>query len=284
MEIQESYKILKVSQGSEWKQIKSAYHSLAKQYHPDLFAGDSSYENQFKKIVLAFKTLEVHYKGRGFWSRWTDRAKRTFLPNKIGNVDVKISSGLEPDPKSADLLSEQTSPHVIPAGWKKFLYDRARRIRKGIHRYEKIFLPHDAQTTITIDSTTAWVGGTLKVHTCAGNVRVKIPRGVYHNMFLRVPGKGDSAYLTGLPGDLLLQIRILSARQFEKGDTDCFYRIKIPKLFVEAGKVLTLETHEGPIKFVVPKNTIDGQTFALKARPVLKNPSPINHIVTVHLV
>lgn len=284
MEIQESYKILNVPQGADWKIIKSAYHSLARQYHPDLFPGDTQYETQFKTIVAAFKTLEAHYKDRGFWSCWTDRAKRTLRSNRTRKVDIKISPGLGIERQAADTLTERTFFNFFPESWKKFLNDGGRRIQNGVHRYEKIFLPHDVQTTITIDSATASTGGSLKVHTCSENIRVKIPRGVYQGMFLRLPGKGEPAYLTGLPGDLLLKIRILPARPFEKGDADCFYRINIPKLFVESGKVMTLETHEGPIKFVVPKNTIDGQTFALKARPVMKNPSSINHIVTVHLV
>jgi molecular chaperone DnaJ len=51
------YKILSVGENASQEEIKKAYRNLAKRYHPDHNPGDTSAEERFKEISLAFEVL-----------------------------------------------------------------------------------------------------------------------------------------------------------------------------------------------------------------------------------
>ncbi|MFQ5716224.1 MAG: DnaJ domain-containing protein, partial [Nitrospinales bacterium] len=60
MPLNECYKILNVSPGAEWEEVKRAYRDLAKQFHPD--RNPRASEAQFKQISESFHRLELYYK------------------------------------------------------------------------------------------------------------------------------------------------------------------------------------------------------------------------------
>src|SRR3954464_1607750 len=66
------YEVLGVPSDATEKQIKSAYKTLAKKYHPDLNGGDKTAEDKFKEISQAYTML-------------TQPAKET--PQMAGNFD-----------------------------------------------------------------------------------------------------------------------------------------------------------------------------------------------------
>ncbi len=51
------YDILGVSENASEEEIKKAFRSLAKKYHPDRNKGDKTAEDRFKEISEAYETL-----------------------------------------------------------------------------------------------------------------------------------------------------------------------------------------------------------------------------------
>ena len=51
------YQVLGVAQGVGDGDIRDAFHSLAKNFHPDVNAGDAVAERRYKEITLAYDTL-----------------------------------------------------------------------------------------------------------------------------------------------------------------------------------------------------------------------------------
>ena len=62
MQIVECFKILNVSPGEDWRKVRKSYHSLAKQFHPDINPEKRSDDTRLKEINQAFEYLETHYK------------------------------------------------------------------------------------------------------------------------------------------------------------------------------------------------------------------------------
>ena len=60
MRLSECYRLLRVSPGIGWREIKKSYHDLAKKLHPDANPGDPENELRFKEISQAYKILELH--------------------------------------------------------------------------------------------------------------------------------------------------------------------------------------------------------------------------------
>ena len=55
------YRVLNVSPGVNWVDVKKSYRALALKYHPDHHPDVEGYESRFKEISRAFKVLESHY-------------------------------------------------------------------------------------------------------------------------------------------------------------------------------------------------------------------------------
>lgn len=53
--------LLDLEHPAEAKKIKSQYRELVKKYHPDVNGGNSTAEDTFKKITLAYQHLIAHY-------------------------------------------------------------------------------------------------------------------------------------------------------------------------------------------------------------------------------
>lgn len=83
------YETLGVKNTASFEEIKAAYKSLAKKYHPDKHQGDKYYEDQFKKINSAYQTL-------------SDLQKRRLY-------DLKLHYSQNPPPKSAKATTDSAS-------------------------------------------------------------------------------------------------------------------------------------------------------------------------------
>ena len=90
----ECYRILNVSPSVNWTEVKKSYRSLALKFHPDHHPGIKGYENRFKEISSAFKTLEVHYQDfrRHEWEYSFDDNAEDALSGKTCAVDLETPS------------------------------------------------------------------------------------------------------------------------------------------------------------------------------------------------
>lgn len=87
MEYKDYYKILGVDKKASDAEIKKAFRTLAKKYHPDLHQGDKANEEKFKEINEAYEVLsdkEKRQKYDAFGSNYDFRGGQNFNPNDFG--------------------------------------------------------------------------------------------------------------------------------------------------------------------------------------------------------
>ncbi|HMP50703.1 MAG TPA: DnaJ domain-containing protein, partial [Candidatus Melainabacteria bacterium] len=60
------YQTLGVNRTATQKDIKSAYRSLARKYHPDANQGDKASEEKFKEITEAYEVLKDEEKRKKY--------------------------------------------------------------------------------------------------------------------------------------------------------------------------------------------------------------------------
>lgn len=267
-DLAECYRILNVAEGSAFNDVKKAYRTLAKKYHPDLNPDDPDTETHFKRINHAFEVLKNHYTLKRVWRSWEHRQRPQQTP-------VENAQTSPPPPQAEERPAVVPFPEVL----KELFSQWGKRMQKSFEEYEKILFPLDVQTTVTVDAATASKGSTIKVQTGSEKFEVTVPLSSWNSFVLRVPEKGNSGLFNKKRGDLLVNIQVLPATQPASTKSQN-YKIQIPRQSVQMGRVMTLHTQEGPIKFFLPKDVSDGQTFTLKAKPR----SESSHLVTVHLV
>jgi DnaJ-class molecular chaperone len=256
MQIAECFKILNVSPGDEWPKVRKSYHSLARQLHPDINPvrrdiqlGDA----QLKVINQAFEKLETHYKAHS-------------LPDNRKTVD-------RGNTKFGSLLKTIRDNPVIQSAYRSSL--------DFIEELDNKAFQLDIQKNIKISGSVLQKGGSLNLKSGKESFAVKIPSGDWNQMSLRVTGKGERSLFSQRRGDLLLNLSVPIEKITITDSSRFSYEMKIPPEKIAGRRIMTLNSSEGPIKFILPLNTRDGQSFTLRSDWGGK-PETL-HILTVRL-
>ncbi|MDA8561186.1 DnaJ domain-containing protein [Nitrospinae bacterium] len=256
MQIAECFKILNVSPGDEWLRVRKSYHSIARQIHPDINSvrGDIQLgDARLKEINQAFEKLEKHYKTH-------------IVPDNRRIVDrgnTKLGSVLK---------TLRDSPFVQSA---------YRSSLDFLEELDNKAFQLDIQKDIKISGSVLQKGGSLNLKSGKESFAVKIPSGDWNQMSLRVAGKGERSLFSQRRGDLLLNLRVPIAEIAITDSSRFSYEMKIPPEKITGRRTMTLNSSEGPIKFILPRNTRDGQSFTLRSGWGGK--SETLHILTVRL-
>lgn len=266
MDIQDCYQILKVEQGADWADVKKSFHMLAREYHPDHNAGNRVSEEKFKEISLAYETLERWIRTQPFAYRVYSHA----VPVK-DRVSLSASGSL----KNFDFL---------PDGVNRALSRWTGRVWLWLQRYERKWLELDVEKAVMIDPVTAAKGGIIKIKNPAGSFHVQVPREAPNEMMLRIPGKGEIGLFNREAGDLLLKIKVDHGRKRPAGISEFFYHVQFDRGQLQNPQVKTLETHAGPIQYILPDKVRAGQSFVLKSKPHPQTGKVSHHILVVDLI
>ncbi|MEK9628894.1 MAG: DnaJ domain-containing protein [Nitrospinota bacterium] len=249
MQITKCFEILQVESDAPWQVVKKSYYTLAKKLHPDVNTVCPDAELKFKEINQAFQVLRTHFR----------------RPSEEALVKVDTSRNTW----NALWQSLRKNPRLIK--WKEDFTEALIKLDTLIFNLN---IHKKVQVPITAKNSGA------SIHMKAGREKfdVKIPAGDWSQMSLCIPGKGETSLFSKRRGDLILNLQILKNETVTSGESSLFYEMDIDRN--KLGRVMTLNSSEGPIRFVLPGNTVDGQTFCLKSRLGSRQ----KHILKVKLV
>jgi curved DNA-binding protein len=264
-----------------WVDIKKSYHRLAKRYHPDLNPRNIICENKFKELNGAFKMLENHYKGpkknrrQSVFSIFQTRPKP---PSKFAEGSFYPAEVIDDSPSKP--TDSPRGAKEKKRGWGRW----SKSIQAGFNKLERKIFLLDARKNVRVSPQTAANGGIIRLNNRKETFQVKIPPGDWSRMSLRVPEKGESSLFGKKRGDLVLNIQVIQPEQLDADQSKFFYELQVTREKILSTRVQTLDSVQGPIKFVLPKSTRDGQTFTLKYQSRSDSKSSPDHVVKVHLV
>jgi DnaJ-class molecular chaperone len=278
------YKTLGVARTASTSDIKSAYRRLAKQYHPDLNAGNAE---RFKDISGAYDILSDSTKrgkfdrgeidpfgkerpGAGFWRTWGGRGRahgaggqrRTFNFNEFIDEDDDIF---------ADIFRPGGGRAQAGGGTDT----RGRDTVKNTNY--KLNVPFGEATAGVRKRVTLSDGKT---------VDMAIPAGSETGTKLRLKGQGRLGPDGVTQGDALIEITVEPHEYFTRDDRDI--RVEIPITLYEAvlGESIVVPTIHGNVTLKVPANSNSGTTLRLKGKgvPASKGASAGDQYVTLRVV
>lgn len=282
MQVPEYYRILEVSKDASPEEIRRAYRSLARKYHPDVNPNDSQAEERFKQINEAYEVLSDPEKRKkydqlganwsryqqaggdpeGFdWSQWfSTEGGRGGQTRTYTNVDLN------------DLFGSGGGSGVF-SDFFEAMFGAGRGRTAG--RQGFAMAGRDLEETVEITLEEAYRGTTRIVQVGDRRLEVKIPPGVATGSRVRVAGEGEPGVNGGASGDIYLIIQVREEPNIERQGNDLHMRLPVDLYTLLLGGEVRVETFKGPVSLKIPPETKAGQTFRLRKRgmPVLRNPS-----------
>lgn len=231
------YKILGVDRNTDEKELKKAYKTKAMKYHPDR-GGD---ENKFKELNEAYDILKDPQKKAAYdrygTTNMNNMGGENFTYNFNGDINdifnnffgggpFNRANSYRNRPRNADINIEATLD----------LED----VQNGKSLIASYRLPNGRQENVNID----------------------IPPGVENNNFIKFNGLGSDSVSNAPRGDLIVKVRILRHKTFERDGPNLYTKIKVNIFDLMLGTKKEIRTLSGKnLSISIPKGTQTGTMF-----------------------
>jgi curved DNA-binding protein len=295
------YAVLGVARDAGPDDIKKAFRTLARKYHPDAATGvtdKAAAEEKFKEINEAHEVLsdpEKRQKYDRLGARWEEAGAHEPPPGSGGAAAWGGSGGREfhfGGTGFSDFFEQYFSGgsrYGFPRDWEDMAQDAAAeagRPRRG----------HDIEGDILVTLEEA-MHGTLRpislqtINRQTGEAQthsfqVRIPPGAMDGRRIRVPGQGEPGRNGGEAGDLYLRVRHAAHPDFSTREADLLHDLDVAPWELVLGAEIVVPTLDGSIKLKIPAGSTDGQIFRVRGRGLPKGKSSERGdlLVTVRVV
>lgn len=252
----ELYEVLGVSKDASAEELRQAYRSLAKKYHPDLNPGDALAEETFKSVQVAYDVL-------------SDKDKRRQYD--AGEIDAdgnEIQRGFYRDYAEAD----QSNPYQSTAGYDDLsgIFSDLFRAQGGKSENASVRMRGgDVRYSLEISFLEAMNGEKKRVLMPDGrSLDITIPVGHRDGQILRLRGQGLPGLGGGEPGDAYVQVHVSPHPQFHRQGNNIHIDLPIALHEAVLGGKVHVPTVNGMVSMTVPPGSNTGDTLRLRGKGV----------------
>lgn len=281
LEFKDYYRVLGVPPQATDEQIKKAFRTLARKYHPDVAKDKKTAEEKFKELNEAHEVLS-HSESRKKYdllgADWKAGPQHSPPPDRSGAQ----STGREAGGETFKFQFEGTGfsdffeqffggradgPHLSssfdpPASGGGDDEPEAKQRGRDIHGDILITLDEvlkGAMRDISVRRTNARTG---QEETATYSVR--IPAGVQAGQSIRVPGKGGEAMEGGHPGDIFLQVHYAQHPDWQARGMDVVGHLDLAPWEAVLGATVRVQTLEATVSVKVPAGTQQGHQLRVR--------------------
>jgi DnaJ-class molecular chaperone len=268
--MRDPYEVLGVSKSASEAEIKKAFRTLAKKYHPDTKGGDAAAQKKFQEISGAYDIIGDKDKRAKFDAGEIDAQgnPRGFDPGQHGGFRGGPFGG-------------QGGPRDFHFTWTDQDGDTAQGFRaedlfadllgglggRGGRQQPRAGQDFAVSTTVSFEE--AARGGQRRVVLPNGEqLDVKIPPGLRDGQQIRLKGRGGAGRRGGPPGDVMIQVSVAPHPYFVRDGRDL--RMELPVTLKEAvlGGKVPVPTLTGTVSLSIPQNSNTGNTLRLKGKGI----------------
>jgi curved DNA-binding protein len=273
------YEALGVPRDASAEDIRRAYRSLARHYHPDINKEPGA-EDRFKEMSEAYDVLRDPEKrarydrfgARGGPGRAGAGAGDGGFGGFTGSEDFEGASFDVGDGDFSDLFDQ--------------LFSR-RGARRGSPFEGFSMRGGDLEAVLELGLTEAAAGGRRWLSIDGHSVEVDIPRGVRDGQVIRVPGQGAPGAGGGPSGDLILRIRIRPHPNFRVEGGDLYTDVPVAPWEAALGAEVPVPTLDGTARVKVPAGSSCGRRLRLRGQGLPGNaqtpPGDLYAVVTIQV-
>jgi curved DNA-binding protein len=283
VEFKDYYQVLGVTPKATDEEIKKAFRTLARKYHPDVARDKKSAEEKFKEINEANEVLSNPESRRKFdqlGADWKTGAHSRPPPGRGGGQPTgRPARGGEDD-----FQFEGTG---FSDFFEQFFGGRAGRSRgtsaanagefgHGHEEPEAALRGQDVQGDILITLDEVLKGAIRAIAMRRINARtgreetetyqVRIPKGVQAGQTIRVTGKGGEGLNGGSAGDIYLRVRYAQHPDWQVHGADLAGHLELAPWEAVLGATVAVQTLEGSISVKVPAGFQQGQKLRVRGK------------------
>ncbi len=278
------YEVLGVSRDASADELKKAYRSLVRKFHPDVNPGDKSAESKFKEVQEAYDVLsepekkalydqygKAGFQGAGSYGPRSGASEWIFREGGTGGgyQDVDFSAFFGGAPRGG--MTAEGEETGVGGG----IFDELLgRVRGGRGRGRSGVRPTPAtEANLTIPFLTAVQGGSTTIELARDGDRrevldVKIPPGTDTGARLRLKGQGAPGHPGGAPGDLVIRVTVDPHPYYRREGRDLYVDVPLTTDEAILGARVEVPTLTGPKTLPIPPGTSSGQKLRLKGQGV----------------
>jgi curved DNA-binding protein len=281
VEFKDYYRVLGVTPTATEEEIKKAFRSLARKYHPDVAKDKKTAEEKFKELneaneVLSNPASREKYDQLG--ANWKAGAESRTPPGHGGGRSTGRASRGQED----EFQFEGTG---FSDFFEQFFGGRASRARGGspFDQYEPgtaqpeaVLRGQDIRGDILITLDEVLKGAMRDISVRRTNARtgqeeletyhVRIPVGVRAGQSIRVPGKGGEGLGGGGAGDIYLRVRYAQHPDWQVRGSDLVGHLELAPWEAVLGATIPVPTLEGGVSLKIPAGTRQGQQLRVRGK------------------
>jgi len=246
------YETLNVSENATSSEIKKAYRTLAKKYHPDMNK-DPKAEEKFKEINAAYEVLGDEQKK----SQYDMHGDDMFGGQNFHDFAQGQGQGADINDILRQMFGQQGGGFGGQGGFGGGFGGQG-GFGGGFGEPDL-----DVNATLSIDFNTSILGGIKNVSINGESFDIKIPEGIKDGQKIRAKNKGKQAQ--GFPrGDLIITLNVDYSDEYEREDDDLIKSFDVPLKTALFGGKVSISTLTKDITLKVPQNTKQNQKFRVK--------------------
>jgi DnaJ-class molecular chaperone len=267
--MRDPYEVLGVSRGAGEAEVKKAFRTLAKKYHPDAKGGAST-KKQFQEISTAYDILGDKQKRAKYDAGQIDEQgnPRGFDPRERGEGNPFGGGGpggfhytWSRGGERPDMQGEGFRPEDIFA-------DLMGGLGRGRGRPQpQPGQDFEVETTVSFDEAVG--GGTRRIVLPNGEqIDVRIPPGLKDGQQIRLRGRGGAGRAGGPPGDVMIHVTVAPHPYFTRDGRNL--KIDLPVSLKEAvlGGPVPVRTLSGTVSLSLPPRSNSGKVLRLKGKGI----------------
>lgn len=282
------YKVLGVPRTATESEIRKAYRSLARKYHPDKNPGDTQAEEKFKSVSHASDVL-LNKKKRELYDEFGEIGlKDGFNPDAYRQYRTAGPGGPRGDATDfEDLLNGLRGAGGGRAGggfggFQDFMGGEAvQELFRRSAKQQRRTNAADVISEITLGFVEAMRGGEREIQLGIPGepapriMKVRIPPGVRDGGQIRLRGQGIAG------GDAVLKIRVEEHPFFRRDADDLLLNLPVTVGEAYFGAKVSVPTLDGEVSLTVPKGAQSGTKLRLRGKGVPKSDGAGDLIVTL---
>ncbi|MCX8116066.1 MAG: DnaJ domain-containing protein [Burkholderiaceae bacterium] len=277
MEFKDYYQTLGVARDATAEQIKKAYRSLARKYHPDV-SKEPDAERRMKEVNEAYAVLSDPEK-RAAYDALLARGHHPgeeFRPPPDWDAGFEFSSHGFEDAAAAD-FSDFFAELFGRMGGRRGAERFGERFRaRGEDHHAKVLLDIEdafrgARRTISLRVPKLDANGRVIVET--RTLEVQIPRGVREGQLIRLAGQGGPGTGGAPPGDLFLEVHFAPHPRWRVDGRDLVTELPVAPWEAALGAVVPVELPDGStLRVRIPAGAQSGRRLTVRGRGLPSTP------------